>query len=284
MIQYAVRAVREQHDISVAPYHQYIVDDRVWAEFFRLDNKYMVRFPTLADFEVNADGTSVSAHPTDSADEPTIEHLFNNQIMPLAFSRQGRPTYHASVVTMGGGAIAFIGESGFGKSTLATSFALEDEAFMTDDALLIDETNTGCIVQPSHASLRLWDDSAETLVSADSLRADPISYSTKSRLLAGGALSYCEEPRPLSAAYVLADNGTTDISIKKLTGLDCFMGWISNSFLLDIEDHDLLKQHFDWTHRISAAIPTFSLDYPREYGMLPEVRAALRSHFEDLGY
>jgi hypothetical protein len=39
-----------------------------------------------------------------------------------------------------------------------------------------------------------------------------------------------------------------------------------------------LSQHFEWTHRISGAVPTFSLDYPRDYGMLPQVRTAIQSH------
>ena len=56
------------------------------------------------------------------------------------------------------------------------------------------------------------------------------------------------------------------------------MAWIENSFLLDIQDRDLLARHFDWTHRISGKVPTFALDYTRDYGMLPRVRSAIRQH------
>ena len=52
--------------------------------------------------------------------------------------------------------------------------------------------------------------------------------------------------------------------------------------VLDIEDKALLAQHFEWTHRISAAIPTFSLDYPRDFCILPEVRQAIRQHLAGL--
>ena len=57
-----------------------------------------------------------------------------------------------------GGAVAFLGQSGAGKSTLAASFALDDSAFLTDDALLIEESEGTCMALPSHASVRLWDD------------------------------------------------------------------------------------------------------------------------------
>jgi hypothetical protein len=50
------------------------------------------------------------------------------------------------------------------------------------------------------------------------------------------------------------------------------MEWIGHSFLLDVEDKELLSRHFEWTHRISESVPTYTLDYPRNYGILPEVR------------
>ena len=56
------------------------------------------------------------------------------------------------------------------------------------------------------------------------------------------------------------------------------MAWVENSFLLDVEDPDLLSQHFEWTDRVSRTVPTFALTYPRDYGMLPEVRRAVRKH------
>ena len=63
--------------------------------------------------------------------------------MPLALSRQGIPAFHASVVTVPGGAVAFLGKTGAGKSTLAASFALGNSAFLTDDGLLVEETAEG---------------------------------------------------------------------------------------------------------------------------------------------
>ena len=115
-------------------------------------------------------------------------------------------------------------------------------------------------------------------------RASAISYSSKARLLAGEALAFSDEPQPLLAAYVLERQDALDVSIRELTGLDRYMAWLGNSFLLDIEDHELLAQHFEWTHRISGTVPTFALDYPRDYGILPDVRSAVRQHVADIDY
>ena len=284
MIRYETKSPRIQAALDSEPFHRYVFEDgTVWTEFYRSGDRYLLRFPGLADFEVSADGTEVVALPSKDTDAVTLEHLYINQLIPLALSRQGRPAYHASVVTVPGGAVAFIGKTGMGKSTLAASFALDDSAFLTDDSLIVEETDTGCRALPSHASLRLWEDSVEALIDADNPQADPVSYSSKTRLLAGDALAYNKEPQPLLAAYVLERRNAAVISIQALTGLDRYMAWLGNSFLLDIEDHALLAQHFEWTHRISGAVPTFSLDYPRDYGILPDVRDAIRHHVNDIG-
>ena len=83
------------------------------------------------------------------------------------------------------------------------------------------------------------------------------------------------------AAYLLEREEKPEVTIRLLTGQDRHLAWLSNSFLLDIEDRELLAQHFDWTHRIAAVVPTFALDYPRDYGMLPVVRKAVRKHIEE---
>ena len=284
MIRYSTMAARPQSKLATTPFHYYTFDDdTVWTEFHRSGDGYLLRFPDLADFEVSADGKEVVAWPAREDDDATVEHLYINQMVPLALSRQGRPTFHASVVTVPGGVVAFLGQSGMGKSTLAASFALNGSSFLSDDALLVEETDRGCEVQPSHPSIRLWEDSVDQLLDASSSTSIPISYSTKARLLAGDALTYNSEPQQLLAAYVLESNDAAKVAIHTLSGLDRHMAWVNNSFLLDIEDPDLLKQHFDWTHRISSAVPTFALDYARDYGILPDVRNAVQQHAANSG-
>jgi hypothetical protein len=275
---------RQQSALHLEPFHRYVLQDgTIWTEFYRVTDGYLLRFPGLADFEVSADGFDVKAYPLPGTDGPTTEHLYINQIVPLAMSRQGLPAFHASVVTVPGGAVAFVGQSGRGKSTLAASFALGGAEFLTDDALFMEEIDGRCRVLPSHASLRLWEDSVDALIGTKIPRAGPISYTNKARLLAGDGLPYSETARTLLAAYVLEPQGSTTVSIQALTGVERFVAWLGNSFLLDIEDRELLERHFEWTHRISSIVPTFTLDYPRDYAFLPTVRNAIRQHISNPG-
>ena len=279
VIHYTVQDARSQQAMDEEPFHYFAFPDgTVWTEFYRDGLDYLLRFPRLADFEVSGDGTAVAAYPVEDTDGATLEHLYINQVRPLALSRQGRPSFHASVVSVPGGAVAFLGKTGMGKSTLAASFALEDGAFLADDSLLIEETDDGCLALPSHPSLRLWEDSVDALLDESAVCAASISYSTKASLLAGDALAHRDEPRPLLAAYLLEQQKASEVTIRALAGVERHMAWVNNSFLLDIEDRQQLTLHFDWTHRIAGVVPTFALDYPRDYGMLADVRDAVRMH------
>jgi hypothetical protein len=283
VIHYSIGQEQAQEPLEAEPFHRYTFDDgTVWTEFYHTETGYLLRFPGLADFEVSAEGDAVTAHPAVGADDTTVEHLYVNQLVPLALSRQGKPAFHASVVTVPGGAVAFLGRAGMGKSTLAASFALEESAFLTDDALLIDE-KSGVRAMPSHASLRLWEDSLEALIPDGTPRAGAISFSSKARLLATGSLRHADAPVNLLAAYVLDWQDVEEVKIKPLRGSARQMAWIENSFLLDVTDTDLLASHFEWTHRISSEVPTFALDYRRDYGMLAIVRAAVLRHTASLG-
>jgi hypothetical protein len=283
LIHHSVQRPRQQQSLESTPFHRYVFDDgTVWTEFYRHRDGYLLRFPGLADFEVSADGKTVTAHPVEDGDPATVEHLYINQLVPLAMSRQGYPAFHASVVTVASGAVAFLGGTGMGKSTLAASFALNGATFLTDDALLVEERADTCMALPSHASVRLWEDSVGALTGDTIPQADTLRYTDKARLLAGDALAFCEQPQPLLAAYVLKDNDVSKPVIEPLSGSDRTMEWVENSFLLDIEDRDLLARHFDWTHRISSSVPGFTLDYPRNYGMLADVRDAVCAHVATL--
>lgn len=274
---------RAQHPLPGAAFHRYVFEDgTVWTEFHRHDGGYLLRFPKLADFEVSGDGYRVACHPVPGVDEATLEHLFLNQIYPLALTRRGRPAFHAAAVRVGGGAVAFLGASGMGKSTLAMAFARAGFPFLTDDGLLVEKSEEGYRVLPNHPSIRVWDDSRKALAGPGVVIAPALSYTNKARLHLETS-AYCDQPQPLLCAYLLAEDGVRNTEIRPIRGASAVMGWIRHSFLLDIQDTAMLNRHFDWAGDISDAVPLYSLDYPRRYAALPRVRQAIIDHAMNAG-
>jgi hypothetical protein len=238
----------------------------------------LLRFPGLADFEVSAGGQSVQGWPVPDVTSPTIEHLYLNQIMPLALSRQGKLVLHGSAVDIAGQGVAFIGESGRGKSTLAASFATEGTHFLTDDGLLMEWVDGRCMILPSHPSIRLWEDSQAALVPDSAALAPAVSFTSKSRFLAGPVIAFCTEARPLRRVFFLGEGDVHVPTIEPLRPAEALIELVKHSFLLDIEARDMLARHFDDLSRLAELPLYFRLDYPRSYEALPAVREAIALH------
>lgn len=253
-------------------------DGTAWVQFHRRDGGYVLRFPALADFDVSLDGRTARVTPVPGVSDGTIEHLYLNQVLPLALSRQGQVVLHASAVGLAGNGVAFIGESGRGKSTLAASFATTGSRFLTDDGLQLRWLDGKCWVVPSHPSIRLWEDSEGALITHAVSKAPAVDFTTKVRLLAGDHIAFCTETQPLRRVYFLGDGTAPTLAIDSMAPVEALMALVKNTFLLDIEEQQLLAWHFDEMVRLAALPIFFRLDYPRRYEDLPQIRAAIIQH------
>ena len=251
-------------------------------EFHRTAEGYLLRFPGLADFTVSERGDRISSRPVPGIGAATVEHLYLNQVLPLALGRRGEFVFHASAVEIDGGAIAFLGEAGRGKSTLAAAFAKRGMRFLTDDGLLLQATSAGFDVRPSHPSIRLWPDSHTKLFASRAACAPPVVYTGKARLLLADEAIYCNEPRPLRAAYHLGERTLGGMAIHPVDPARRLMLWTSHAFLIDVEDRTLLAAHFGRTADLARAIPCFRIDYPRQFDNLDAIVAELVAHARSL--
>ena len=278
-VAYAEQAARPLAPVPAAPFHQWAFPDgTLWTQFFRQGTDYLLRFPDLADFEVSADGASVQGFPAPGVTSATVEHLYLNQVLPLALSRQGKLVLHGSAVDIAGQGVAFLGESGRGKSTLAASFATEGTRFLTDDGLLLEWVGSRCMIIPSHPSIRLWEDSRQALVNESAALAPAVSFTSKSRFLAGPGIAFCDQARPLRRVFFLGEGEAQAPTIEPLRPADALINLVKNSFLLDIEARDMLMRHFDDLTRLAELPLYFRLDYPRDYDALAAVREAIIRH------
>lgn len=284
LIDFAIEKPQLQAAIRRLPFHTWIVPpDIEWAAFFRTKKGIMIRFNRLADFEISAGGATVKCLPVPDIAHHTLEHLYRNQVLPLALSKLGKQVFHGSAVEVGTSAIAFLGESGRGKSTLAAGFASSGRRFLTDDGLIVEPGEQGsCLALPSHPSIRLWRDSQEQLLDRSTPMAPAIEYTSKGQFLSGEYLPFCDTARPLRAAFFLGDGSSTAITISRLTPPETMIAWVQHSFLLDVEDRDLLKQNFSGIAQLAAGIDCYYLDYPRDYELLGQVMGAIADTIEDI--
>ncbi len=252
-----------------------------WTQSYRMSGGYLVRFPGLADFEIALDLGRIECHPAPDVGDETCRHLYRNQVLPMVLSHGGHLVCHASCVAVGGGAIAFVGRSGLGKSTLAASFAAHGDRVMADDGLVVESHEAGYRAIPADPSIRLWEDSGSALLEPGTLTAPSLEYTSKLRLLAGPALAFCSDALPLRAVYFLG-NGTAAVpAITPMTSAETLMGLAGNTFLLDPDDHAVLGAHFHRLASLADGRLCHGLDYPRNYEVLPCVRETILRHLAE---
>lgn len=271
-----MRCQRQQTPLEIVPFHQWeLPDDSIWASFHRIATGYLLRFPEMADFMVSAEGLSVICHPVPGISEDTSQHLYLNQVLPLALSLQRKLVFHGSAVEVDGVAIAFVGATGRGKSTLAASFACNGFRFLTDDGLVLEPCDAGFLTRPSHPSIRLWNDSENALLTPGVEKAFPLRYTEKSRFMAGTDIAFCNEARPLRTVYFLSDDGAEGVVMQPMAAAESLVEWVKHSFLLDFEKRDLLSSHFELLAQLANNQEHYILDFPRRFEDLDNIRRAI---------
>jgi len=284
VVNFDLVSARFQAPLHHTPFHQWVVSDgTLWTQFFRTDNGYLLRFPDLADFRISADGLNVTCSPVPDVTEATTQHLYQNQVLPLALSKMGKLVFHASAVEVGDSAVAFVGESGRGKSTLAASFAISGFRFLTDDGLVVKQEDDSYLAFPSHPSIRLWQDSQEVLILSGTETAPSLDFTSKARFLAGKNIIFCDQPRPLRRVYFLGDGSARKLTFQRMTAAEAFIEWVKHSFLLDVEEKTLLAGQFGQVTQLARQPIYYRLDYPRHYDELTQVRQAIVKHVQGDG-
>ncbi len=85
--------------------------------------------------------------------------LLGTVLAVISFQRSRLPL-HASVVEVDGGALVLGGDSGAGKSTMAAAFVRRGFRVLSDDLCLLDQGESGPLIQPAYPRLRLWKQTA----------------------------------------------------------------------------------------------------------------------------
>lgn len=268
-----------QETLATPVAHQWTRIDRTpWIQRHDLKSGSLLRLPDLADFLIDATGIHVDAWPTPGLDAGACEQLFRNNVLPMAQSRQGGLVLHASAVVIGGKAAVFIGESGLGKSTLATGFARSGHPLIVDDGLVVDTDDANHpVALPGEKALRLCADSAQHLIPQTS-HTRPVGYTAKRSIQASDDVPFSPHPVGIETIFMLGKDRQANLCIRPLPPAKALIELIHHSFLLDVgnpQRHAVLMHN---AARLSSACPVFSLDYTRSYDQLPAVIEAVANH------
>jgi hypothetical protein len=108
---------------------------------------FRIAAPGYGRFDVSEDGRRVVCAPERNPDWRWQRYLIG-QALPLASILQGLETFHASAVVSQRGAIAFVGASTTGKTTVALHAVLAGARFLCDDVLVLEPADGVLLAHP----------------------------------------------------------------------------------------------------------------------------------------
>lgn len=118
-------------------------------------DRTVLRYPELCDFVGDRDLTDVTVHLRPGADPDLVPVLAAGALLAVHLRLHGELVLHASAVQVDDGALAFVGASGMGKSTLAALLCAGGRGLVTDDVLRVDQTDSAVVGHPGAIETRL---------------------------------------------------------------------------------------------------------------------------------
>ena len=143
--------------------------------------------------------------------DPQVEPGFasaviSGELFSVLLRQRGLLVLHGSGVAKDGLAVGFVGDSGWGKSTLAASLAGRGWSLLTDDLLVVDglgAQSTGRPTAiPSHPSMRLSPEAANA-VADQGHRRRGIAHERTTKMHVDWDQAFSDRPAPLAHVFVL---------------------------------------------------------------------------------
>jgi hypothetical protein len=220
-----------------------------------------------AQFDIADGGLSVTVGHLADANRAELQRLLVDHVIPRALVVAGHTVLHATAVACHGAALAFIGASGAGKSTMAMHFVNHGATLLADDALIIERNEHGdALVVPTQRVGRLWPDSAAALA----LHPSGVDDRAKHWV----ALDTVEHNVPLAAVISLQRGEHGDPTMQRSGAVDALWALSRQTFggqMNGLATADLLKP-LRW---MAEQIPVFSLSYPSNFEGLDRTRQCI---------
>lgn len=244
------------------------------------DGSDYVQWSRLFEFLVSADGRRIVCHRLNRASHDAFQTYLLGQVLSFALLKHGIEPLHSTTVVIKGEAVAFLGDCGYGKSSLGAAFVQAGHSLLTDDLLVVKEEENRFLAYPGPPRIKLFPKIARSLL-GKRVNGTPMNHQTP-KLVIPLSENETVSPRgvvPLRAIYVIkppsARSSSHNISFRALSSRRAFVELLKNTFNTVIVEPQRLKRQFDLATRLAARVPVKILSYPRDLSRISEVRESI---------
>jgi hypothetical protein len=222
----------------------------------------MFEIPQVAIFKIKS-GNCILVSPFHGASESQIRlYILGTCFGVLLMQRKTLPI-HGSAVVIDGKAYGIVGESGVGKSTLASAFIKRGYQLLSDDviAVSLSEGNTP-IVTPSYPQQKLWQESLEYF-GMESEHFLPI-YDRETKFFIPIKEQFLNKPIPFAGVIELNISNEKNIEITSINRLGRFPVLFRNTYRnFIITRAGLMQWHFDFSANLINKLDFFQIHRPK---------------------
>jgi hypothetical protein len=218
-------------------------------------------------FAVQA-GCEIVVDAESGVEEGLIRPLILGPMMSILLRQRGMLVLHASSVEIEGAAVAFMGHSGWGKSTLADSFHAKGYHLLTDDVMALHMDAEQPIVIPSFPQVKLWPDAAASI--GHDPNSLPLLNSKSEKLAHKITDGFLQKSVPLKRLYVLGMG--TEHKIVPLQPQEAFVELVRHSRTITLlDDSVFLSTHLHHCTKLVKTVPIALLNRKRSLAAIPEL-------------
>lgn len=229
-------------------------------------NDIYFRFPDVGKIQISSGSEIVI--DTAGVDDRVAGLFVVGPAMGAVLHQRGLLVLHGSAVVVSGGVVAFLGYSGWGKSTMAAAMVKLGNAGFCDDLVPVSLSNGAPSVSPGYPFLKLAPESGDILGHGN-VEWTPLLPNDNRCMIA------VEGPNPgvsvpLSRIYVLREGERPEI--ESLEPQDAAVELIRHSYGLPwVRKSGMAARHLECCAALVDRVPIFRLFRPRRLDLVPEV-------------
>lgn len=239
-----------------------------------------VRYDEMFEFLISPSGEQILYRFLDNVPMDSFEAYALGRIFSFALVKIGHEPLHAAAVVIGGRAIAILGASLYGKSSLAACFVGDGGELLSDDVLRVAERECGYAAFPGPPRLKLLPRIARLY-----LRDRTVCTALNTRhphpkhVYRMTTAQTCTEPVMLAGIYVVTPprkvHRKQGIRIGSLPAVEALVHLLRFTHNHHLTSKERLARQFNAASRLIDKVPIRSLSYPRDLVSLPRVKAAI---------
>lgn len=249
---------------KVEPFHGIPVDARLSLQI--LENRAFLYYRGMGSGAA-VEGREIIGDPEEGMDESLMSTLTQGLGLSVLLHQRGYITLHASCVKVGDVAVAFVGDSGAGKSTTAAALYLRGHPLVSEEITVIDNSGPVPAAYPGYPGLRLFPEGVSQLPGG---LGEPMSVDEEERKAKYQAhQGFPKFATPLQRVYVLTEGACTEIT--ELSGHRAVYELVRHSYWIRLMHDFRPTSYFLQCAGLCAQIPVRQLRRPGRGSTPPQI-------------